>query len=88
MDFPSFVLGASAMGCLVIATFFLRFWRDTGDRFFAAFSLGFTVFAANRLILLVVGDNEEARTYVYLVRLLAFLLIIGAVVDKNRPQAD
>jgi len=88
MDFSSFVLGASAMGCLVIATFFVRFWRDTGDRFFAAFSLAFAVFASNRVILLIVGDNEEARTYVYLVRLVAFLLIIAAVVDKNRPQAD
>jgi hypothetical protein len=86
MDFASFVLGASAMACLVIATFFLRFWRETGDRFFAAFSLAFAVFAANRVVLLIAGDNEEARTYVYLIRLAAFLLIIAAVVEKNRPQ--
>ena len=88
MDFASFVLGASAMACLVIATYFLRFWRETGDRFFAAFSLAFAVFAVNRVVLLIVGENEEARTYVYLIRLAAFLLIIAAVIEKNQPQRD
>jgi len=81
-----FLLGATAMGCLVVALFFARFWRETGDRFFALFAAAFTVFAVNRLVLTFLDEDDEARTVLYVVRLLAFLLIIGAIVDKNvRP---
>ena len=33
--------GAITMGSLVIALFFLRFWRSSGDRFFIYFALSF-----------------------------------------------
>jgi len=74
--------GASVMASLVIALFFLRFYRRTRDRLFAMFSLAFAVFAANRLALVFV-DEAARRTSLYLVRLLAFLLILAAIVDKN-----
>ena len=81
----AFLGGATALGCLIIALFFLRFWRQTRDRLFAIFSLAFFVFAMNRVLLTLVLDVEnEARTFVYLLRLGAFVLIIAAVVDKNR----
>jgi alpha-D-ribose 1-methylphosphonate 5-triphosphate synthase subunit PhnI len=83
-----FLLGATTMGSLVIALFFLRFWRRTGDRFFALFALAFATFAVNRFVLLFLDEAAEARTYVYFVRLLAFLLIIAAIVDKNRRPAE
>lgn len=79
-----FLLGATTMGCLVVSLFFLRFHRSTGDRFFALFALAFLVFAANRFVLLLLDEGDEARTIVYLARLVAFLLIGAAVVDKNR----
>lgn len=84
---PDFLLGATALGCLVIALFFVRFWRETGDRFFALFALAFTTFAVNRTILAFLNEQDEASTGPYVVRLLAFLLIIAAVVDKNRRPA-
>lgn len=80
--------GATSFGCLVIALFFFRFWRQTADRLFAAFALAFAIFAANRFVLAVLEEDDEARPYVYLVRLLAFLVIIAAIVDKNRPRAE
>lgn len=80
-----FLLGATTMGCLTIAVFFARFWRETADQFFALFSLAFAVFAVNRFVLLFLDEEDEARTWVYLVRLLAFALIIAAIVQKNRP---
>jgi Fe2+ transport system protein B len=80
-----FFLGATGTGCVVVALFFVRFWRDTGDRFFALFALAFATFAANRVVLALLDEQDEHRTIAYAVRLLAFLLIIVAIVDKNRP---
>ena len=81
-----FLLGATTMGCLTIALFFWRFWRASGDRFFALFALAFLTFAINRFALLLLDESDEARTAVYFVRLLAFLLIIAAIIDKNRDR--
>ena len=83
-----FLLGVTAMGCLVVAAFFVRYWRSTGDRFFVLFALGFATFGANRVVLAALERESEARVAVYVVRLLAFLLIIAAVVDKNRASAS
>ena len=83
-----FLLGVTGMGCLVVALFFVRFWRSSGDRFFLLFALGFGTFAVNRAILATLDVNAEERVGVYIVRLLAFMLIIAAVVDKNRAPAD
>jgi hypothetical protein len=79
-----FVVGFTAMGCFVAALFFVRFWRTTGDRFFAWFALGFAIFGANRVALGFVSENSEARPALYGVRLLAFLVILGAIAEKNR----
>ncbi len=82
-----FLLGATAMGCLTIALFFFGFWRETGGRFFALFSLAFAIFAANRCILLFLDEAAEGRTYAYAIRLLAFVLIAAAIIDNNRRPA-
>jgi hypothetical protein len=83
----SFLTGATCFGCLVIALFFMRFWRTTDDRFFALFSLAFAMLGLNQLALGFLDEQSEARPAVYLVRLLAFTLIAAAVVDKNRRSA-
>lgn len=80
----AFISGATCLTSGAIALFFARFWRQSGDRLFAFFALAFTVFAANRLILVLLGDDDENATYVYTARLAAFVLIIAAIVDKNR----
>ena len=79
-----FISGAVALASLAVALFFLRFWRETGDRLFAIFSLAFVIFAANRIVLTALDETDEARTYVYVIRLVAFLLILIAILDKNR----
>ena len=81
------IMGAMAMGCAVAGLFFLRFWRDTGDRLFAIFALAFWLFGVTRLALAYLPDPDksEHEIYIYLVRLAAFALILIAVVDKNRP---
>jgi hypothetical protein len=84
-ELATFLSGATAMACLAIGLYFVRYWRETADRLFAIFALAFWVFAANRVFLLAIDEqNESARTGVYTLRLCAFLLIIWAIVDKNR----
>ena len=78
-----FLQGATMLASLGVALFFFRYWRSSGDRLFLAFSLAFSVFAVNRVLLSLLEEGSEARTYVYLLRALAFLLIAAAVVDKN-----
>jgi len=77
--------GALAMGTFVIAVIFLRYWRDGGDRFFLYFALSFFVQAVNRVALALSASPQEGTPWQYGVRLLAYLLILVAIIDKNRP---
>lgn len=72
------------MGHLVIALFFLRFWRQSRDRLFAFFALAFLVFAGQRLALALTTQVNENTTILYGIRLLGFGLILAAIIDKNR----
>ena len=79
-----FITGAIAMASGVVALFFLRFWRDTGDRLFAMFSLSFLLLGLTRVALVLSRHYLEAHTFLYWVRLAAFLIILVAIIDKNR----
>lgn len=81
-----FLAGGSALASAAVALFFLRFWRQTGDRFFLLFALAFAAFAANRTALVAIDPELESRNWLYLIRLGAFVLIIVAILDKNRPE--
>lgn len=81
-----FLWGASAVASWAIGLFFLRFWRQTRDRFFAMFAVAFWCLAVNWIGLAFIDPRDEARTYFYLARLLGYLAIIVAIVDKNRSS--
>jgi hypothetical protein len=76
-----FFAGGAFVASLGVAVYFLRFYRRSGDRLFAVFALAFLVFALNRALLQILDD--ERATWVYLVRLAAFVAILYAIVDKN-----
>jgi hypothetical protein len=78
------ISGAIVMGYAVAGLFFLRFWRETRDRLFLIFATAFWILGIQRLALALSGEMIEDDTGFYLVRLFAFLLILGAIVDKNR----
>jgi hypothetical protein len=84
MEEEFFVMGAIAMASVVAALFFLRFWRDTGDRLFLIFAAAFFLLAATRIGLALSQVQQEGHTHWYWVRLVAFVLILIAIVDKNR----
>lgn len=79
--------GGTAVAAAAVALFFLRFHRQTGDRFFLLFAIAFVVFSLNRVVLLALDDESEAATAVYVARAAAFGLIVFAIVDKNRATA-
>jgi len=80
------ISGAILMGYLVAGLFFLRFWRDTRDRLFLIFAVAFVILGAQRLALVLTREMLETQTGLYVIRLFAFLLILGAIVDKNRSR--
>jgi hypothetical protein len=79
----TFLAGVLTMGQAVAALFFLRFWRDTRDRLFLFFAGAFALLAADRCMLALLDVHGGAELALYGLRLLAFLLILGAIVDKN-----
>ncbi|HET7229047.1 MAG TPA: DUF5985 family protein [Longimicrobium sp.] len=82
------VSGAMVMAYLTAGLFFFRFWRETRDRLFLAFGTAFCLLALQRgaLSLLVQADGDAAAVWLYAIRLLAFLLILAAIIDKNRSR--
>jgi Ca2+/Na+ antiporter len=86
-----FLLGTIVLACFVIGMFFLRFWRKTHDRLFAIFAAAFWLMGLNWLLLAFV-QQDEVKTWLYLLRLGAFVAILIGIIDKNRsrrlPQSE
>lgn len=76
--------GALVLGYSLVALFFVRFWKKTADRLFLIFAAAFAMLMIERLLLLFSDPQHEGRPYIYAVRLIAFLLILIAIIDKNR----
>lgn len=79
-----FISGAIMLGSFVASLFFYRFWRRTLDRLFVWFAVAFLILGIERLVLAITHANEISSPAIYILRLVAFLLIIVAIVDKNR----
>lgn len=76
--------GAEAMGFVVVALYFFRFWRQSrGDVLFLLFAIAFVLEASSHTALAINGDPFERRAVFYLPRLAAYLLIIAGIVSKN-----
>ena len=80
-----FMSGALTMSFLVGALFFLKFYRKTADRLFLAFSIAFSLMALNQALAQYIGSADERVGYTYLLRVLGFILILAAIIDKNVP---
>jgi predicted permease len=78
------MLGAIAAASATIALFFLRFWRQTRDKFFLLFAAAFVLEALNRVALALLPYADEDEPLFYLVRLLSYGLILVAIWRKNR----
>jgi zinc transporter ZupT len=79
------ITGAISMASLIIALFFLRFWSTSRDRFFLYFALSFGIEGVHRIVSTLVYQGNEDGALHYLVRLLAYGLILWAILEKNLP---
>lgn len=78
-----FLLGIVATSSAVAGLCFLRFWRETRDSLFLSFALAFLIEAANRTVVIFLPHPSEGSPWIYIVRLIAFLLIFAAILKKN-----
>ena len=76
--------GLLVMGYAVAGLFFLRFWRETRDRLFGIFAGAFWLLALQRMLLALFQNPDSEQVWLYGIRLLAFVLILVAIIDKNR----
>lgn len=79
-----FFAGVLVMGYAVSALLFAKFWRESHDRLFLYFAGGFALLAIQRAGLAADALLPVPTTLHYVTRLLAFLLILAAIIDKNR----
>jgi hypothetical protein len=79
----AFVSGAITCGFGIAGVFFGRFWRRTGDSLFLSFAAAFTLLGMQQALLVLSKVPAEERSPIFLIRLVAFLLIILAIVRKN-----
>jgi len=81
-----FLLGSAVALCAVIGLIFLRFWRKSKDRLFLCFAVSFWLLGVNWLALAAVREDEP-HTTLYVVRLVAFAVLLAGIWDKNRAGA-
>jgi hypothetical protein len=87
MTIEIFVAGLLVMAAFVIGLRFLKFWRLSRDRFFVWFAAAFWTFGLGWVIRTFDPGVGEHAHLVYLPRLAGFLMIVIAILDKNR-QAE
>ncbi|HEU5123357.1 MAG TPA: DUF5985 family protein [Verrucomicrobiae bacterium] len=80
------ISGAILLGYSAISLIFYRFLKKSKDRFFGFFSCAFLLLAFERTLLIWAWPDQEEKSYVYAVRLISFLFILYAIVDKNRKH--
>ena len=83
--FPKdFISGATAMGYLVVGLYFLKFWKRTRDGLFITLAVAFWLLALNSVAFTFSGSATLEKSWIYILRLAAFTLIIVAILRKNR----
>jgi hypothetical protein len=79
----AFMQGAIMACAFLSSLFFLRFYKTTRDPLFAYLAGSFFLMGVIRVFLSF--TPEESRTGLYWLRFVSFLLIIFAIIHKNRP---
>lgn len=94
MNLNSFLSGIYMITFLSSGLFFLKYYKASGDRFFGLFSGACAMLAVERVVLLILSDPLARQpleigpreSWVFIFRLVAFMIILFAVIDKNKRQ--
>jgi hypothetical protein len=81
-----YLAGMITFGYAVAGLFFLRFWKRTRDSLFIAFGLAFWLLGIHQALLAFSSAPIEERSKLYLIRLLAYSLIVFSIWLKNRRR--
>ena len=81
-----FLDGVAFAGFLGVAAWFVRSWLSSRDRLLLAFAIAFSLFAVNRVLLAATERADETQPILYLLRATGFVVIIVAVLDRNRGR--
>ncbi|MET1109962.1 MAG: DUF5985 family protein [Allosphingosinicella sp.] len=79
-----FLSGAITAGFVVAGFFFLRFWKRTRESLFLAFAAAFGLLGLAQALLTLTDIPVEERSWLFLLRLAAFSLILVSIWRKNR----
>ena len=79
-----FLGGAISFGYCLSALYFFKFWLKGQDAFFLLFAIAFCLLGGSRLLEVSAFGLIENQLVIYLIRLFSFVLIIFAIVKKNR----
>lgn len=79
-----FLLGVIVTCSWVAAAYFAKFWRATRDPLFLGFAAAFLLEGMNRFTFLLLDKPNEGSIWIYLVRLLSYLVILAVIANKNR----
>ncbi|MGZ5279862.1 MAG: DUF5985 family protein [Pseudobdellovibrionaceae bacterium] len=96
MNISVFLSGIYMTSFAASGLFFLKFYKASGDRFFRLFSFACWFLAFERIALLFVADPfasvpspvSKSESWVYLFRLVAFVIIVIAIIDRNRRNTS
>ena len=83
----TFLAGAIVAGFALAGLFFFKFWRRTRDELFLAFTGAFWLLGLGQALLTFSPVPLEERSWLYLLRLAAFTLILVAIWHKNRARS-
>lgn len=82
------ISGAIMLGFWMGGLLLYFFYQETRERLLFIFSIAFWLLGLERLVLGIMGLENEPNAPVYLMRLAAFMLIIFAIIDANRPRSS
>ncbi|KAB2908595.1 MAG: hypothetical protein F9K40_04235 [Kofleriaceae bacterium] len=81
------LFGGLIASCFFASVFFFRFWSRTRDRFHLFFASAMILLGVNwGAVAATTTADSEPHSELYLARLLAFVLILVAIVDRNRRK--
>lgn len=93
-NFTTFMAGISMATFFGAGVFFGKLWLASQDKFFLYFGMGCALLSVERVVALAVlgtldnGNAQvmESSSWIYLLRLCAFTMILIAIIEKNRAK--
>jgi hypothetical protein len=79
-----YINGALSAIWLTAALFFVRYWLLAKDELFLWFASAFLTFAAHSVIRTFDVAASDHAHFIYLIRLLGFVMILIGILRKNR----